>query len=90
MQRELDAFAKLPAEEQKRRELERQAMLKMQRLIISEPKNWFNKMINMSEEEIELLPTGFVKKYGSYLNFLQRQHRDAQLSENQTYMGYYE
>jgi len=35
-------------------------------------KNWMNVMNNMSKEEFMKLPYGFVKKYGSYIHFMNR------------------
>jgi hypothetical protein len=65
-------------------------MLKLQELTIGEKTNWFSKLAHMEEEEIQLLPSGFLKKYGSYLNFMQKQQAIAKLDENKVYMGYYD
>jgi hypothetical protein len=39
-------------------------------MMIDDATNWQNKLISMSPEEIKLLPSEFLKKYGSYLNFM--------------------
>lgn len=46
-------------------------MLKLQRLTMDDETNWFNKLVHMSEAEMKLLPSGFLKKYGTYVNFMQ-------------------
>ena len=65
--KELEAFEKLPEEKKKELALQRKAMLKVQELIVSDPKNWQNKLIEMNREQIQLLPLSFLKKYNSYI-----------------------
>jgi hypothetical protein len=47
-------------------------MLKLQAHSMNDETNWYNKTVLMSEAEMKLLPSGFLKKYGSYLNFMQK------------------
>jgi len=44
----------------------------------------------MSQEEFMKLPYGFVKKYGSYLHFMQRIQKEAKVRENKEFKGYYD
>lgn len=36
--------------------------------------NWWNKFKTMSEDDIELMPYGFIKKYGTYLTKIAEYH----------------
>ena len=65
-------------------------MLRLQQLTFHEETNWYNKTVFMTEAEMKLLPSGFLKKYGSYLNFMQKMQTEAKLDENKQYMGYYD
>jgi hypothetical protein len=65
-------------------------MLRLQLLTSNEDTNWYNRTVFMTEEEIKLLPSGFLKKYGSYLNFMQKMQSEAKLDENKHFMGYYD
>jgi len=53
-------------------QLERLAMLEMQKRSIEDKKAWWNKLKTMSEQEMKLMPYGFLKKYGSMLHFMRR------------------
>lgn len=44
----------------------------------------------MTIEEFELLPHGFIRKYGSMLNFMKRVEKEAYIKENKDYNGYYD
>lgn len=44
----------------------------------------------MSNEEMKLLPYGFLKKYGSYIHFIKRMEQDAKVQENKQFNNYYE
>ncbi len=48
---------------------------------------WWNKLISMSKEEFNLMPIGFIKKYGSYLNNLHRYNREYHMEENKAIDG---
>lgn len=52
--------------------------------------NWWNKLQSMSQADLKLLPYGFLKKYGSMLNFLRRMEKEAHVRENKIYNGYYD
>lgn len=52
--------------------------------------NWWTKLKTMSEYDLKLLPYGFLKKYGSMLNFLRRMEKEAHVKENKQHMGYYD
>jgi hypothetical protein len=38
--------------------------------------NWWTKIKNMSDYDLQLLPFGFLKKYGSMLNFIRRMEKE--------------
>lgn len=44
----------------------------------------------MSEAEMDLMPFGFLKKYGSYIHFMRRMEKEARVRENKTSFGFYE
>ena len=58
---------------QKKRDLlaaERLASLKLQQDWIDDKDKWWNKLLVMTDEEIKLMPLGFIRKYGSYISNL--------------------
>ena len=44
----------------------------------------------MSKEEIALMPMGFIKKYGSYLNKVKTNSKDFHLDENKKIYDYFD
>lgn len=46
---------------------DRLAYLKMQAEEYASEDLWWNRLKGMSEEELDLLPFGFLKKYGTFL-----------------------
>ena len=70
--------------------MERLAMLELQKRSIEDQKAWWNKLKNMSEQEMKLMPYGFLKKYGSMLHFMRRMEQDAHVTENKEYRDYYQ
>ena len=64
-------------------------MLEMQKRSIEDKKAWWNKLKTMSEQEMKLMPYGFLKKYGSMLHFMRRMEQEAHVSENKEYRDYY-
>jgi len=52
--------------------MERLAMLELQKRSIEDKKAWWHKLKTMTDEEMKLMPYGFLKKYGSMLHFLRR------------------
>ena len=49
-----------------------------------------NVLNTMSKEEFMKLPYGFVKKYGSYLHFMNRIQKEARVRENKSFQGFYD
>ena len=43
----------------------------------------------MTEDEIRMMPMGFIKKYGSYITNLQRYYSDWKMDENKNMRDYY-
>lgn len=43
----------------------------------------------MSEDELRMIPTGYMKRYGAMMHFIKRMEDDAQLNENRTFADYY-
>lgn len=70
-------------------QMERLAMLELQKRTIEDKKAWWHKLKNMSDQEMKLMPYGFLKKYGSMLHFLRRMEQEAHVSENKEYRDYY-
>ena len=50
---------------------------------------WWNKLANITKDEMKMMPTGFVKKYGSLLANLRRYEGDNKLKENRDIEDYY-
>ncbi len=46
---------------------DRLALLKMKKENMSDENLWWNKISKMSEDEMDLLPYSFIKKYGSFI-----------------------
>ena len=70
-------------------QVDRMAYLQMQDEAWSSKNKWWNKLATMSKEEMELLPHSIVRKYGVFLEFMQRYQAEAHLDENRR-MDYYE
>ena len=67
----------------------RLAALRLEKDEYDNPNNWWNRLQNMSKEEIELLPEGFIKKYGSFVTNLQRYDREFHMEENKSIKDYF-
>ena len=77
---------------QKQRDImaaERLAMLRLQQDYINDQTSWWNKLRTMSEDEMNLMPLGFIKKYGSYITNMQRYDREFHLEENKMISSYF-
>ena len=68
---------------------ERLASLKLQEDWINHEDHWWNKLLTMTEAEINLMPLGFIRKYGSYISNLKRYEKDFHLDENRSIADYY-
>jgi hypothetical protein len=64
-------------------------MLSMQSKHYNSDKMWWNKLHNMSDAELKMLPYGFVKKYGSIMDALQKQRDELNLDNNIANKAYY-
>ena len=51
--------------------------------------SWWNKLRTMTQEEMNLMPLGFIKKYDSYITNMQRYEREFYLEENKVTNGYF-
>lgn len=77
---------------QKQRDIlavERLAALRLQQDYLNDETSWWNKLRNMTEPEIKLMPMGFIKKYGSYITNMQRYDKDWHLEENKAIYDYH-
>ena len=89
-QQEEKAFEEKLTEEQRQfLRRERMVMLQFQKKLSEDDMNWWTKIKNMSDYDLQLLPFGFLKKYGSMLNFIRRMEKEYRVQENKNYMGYY-
>ena len=70
-------------------QMERLAMLELQKRSIDDQQAWWHKLKTMTDQEMKLMPYGFLKKYGSMLHFLRRMEKEAHVSENKEYRDYY-
>ena len=70
---ELEAFEKDLNDEQKKELKDDRAMyLKFQKCAFADERHWWNRLNNMGEREMKLLPYSFLKKYGSHLRAIKR------------------
>ena len=46
---------------------DRLALLDHKREVYTDESNWWNKLKTMTDDEIELMPYGFIKKYGTFM-----------------------
>lgn len=91
VQDELKAYEKNLTDAQKERlHHERQLLQTQQRLSAADPNNWTNKFASMSLDDMKTVPYGYMKKYGSMINFIIRMDKEAKVQENKQYMGYYD
>ena len=58
---------------------ERLVTLRKQDDYINDENAWWNKLTSMTQDEFELMPMGFIKKYGSYLTNLNRYNKEFHL-----------
>lgn len=68
----------------------RLAALRLQGDMINDENAWWNKLVTMTEEELKLMPMGFIKKYGSYISNMARYDKEFHLDENKQGRGYFE
>lgn len=64
-------------------------MLSMQAKHFNSEKVWWNKLNTMTDAEFKMLPFGFVKKYGSIMDALQKQRDELNLDNNIANVAYY-
>lgn len=69
--------------------VERLASLKLQDDWINKKDQWWNKLLTMTEHDFDMLPIGFMRKYGSYMTNLTRYNRDFHLEENKNISDYF-
>tara|TARA_B110000285_G_C15054310_1_gene578704 strand:- start:977 stop:1222 length:246 start_codon:yes stop_codon:yes gene_type:complete len=46
---------------------DRLALLESKKEMFEDEDNWWNKLKTMDDDELELMPYGFIKKYGTYM-----------------------
>ena len=63
--------------------------LRQQEDYLKDENQWWNKLISLTQDEFELMPLGFIKKYGSYLTNLNRYNKENHLQENRLIHDYY-
>jgi len=65
---------------------DRLALLKIREETWADENNWWNKMKTLSDNDIDLMPYSFVKKYGAFLlqfrDFQRMQHTDESRDKN--------
>ena len=89
---ELETTAFKERVSQKNRDImaaERLSSLRMQEDYIDDPNHWWNKLQTLTEDEMKLMPMGFIRKYGSYISNLQRYDREFHMDENKHVNGYF-
>jgi hypothetical protein len=62
--------------------LDRAAYLAFQKASFADEKHWWNKLTVLTDDEINLLPHGFLKKYGSHLHAIKRMQVESHHEEN--------
>ena len=70
---------RVSAKEKRVREVERLTALKLREDFDKGENKWWNALATIEISEYKLMPMGFIKKYGSYINNLYRFQKDAQL-----------
>ena len=80
---------KLSTKEQNYKAIERLSNLALQKNFINDEKNWWHKLLTLSDHELRLLPLGFIKKYGSMLTFLRKMERELATKESRNIEDFY-
>lgn len=57
---------------------------------VNDESNWWHTVKTMSEEDIELLPYSFMKKYGTFVKKLQEHERMVYTEESKAHGGRFE
>ena len=68
---------------------DRLASLKLQEDYINDENVWWNKLQTMNMADMKLMPLGFIKKYGSYVNNLRSYDKEFHLAENRNIYDYH-
>ena len=53
-------------------------------------KNWWNKVVNMTEDEIDTLPNEYIRKFGSFIFRVQEMKLNATQQVNKELDGMYD
>lgn len=63
------------------------ASIKIGGEIQADEKAWWNKIQNMNDRDLELLPDSFMKKYGSFITKWSEWEKFTHDNENKNFMG---
>jgi hypothetical protein len=66
---------------------DRLALLETKREMFEDETNWWNKLKTMTNDEMELMPYGFIKKYGTYMLKIREHQQIAHVDENKSFKG---
>ena len=66
---------------------DRMALNEIKTEVWAEENNWWNRLKTMSERDIDLMPMGFIKKYGSFFNHMRDVDNMVKTDESRYYMG---
>ena len=68
----------------------RKAQLVQEEKHQNDPNLWWNRINNMSERELDLLPINFLRKYGTFMHKIQENFALNKLEENWAYENRFE
>jgi hypothetical protein len=90
LEREKKLFQERVSEKDKKfMEANRLASMQLRKEFNENENAWWNQLRTISEVEYKLMPMGFIKKYGSYINNIRRYAADNKLEENKKIADYY-
>ena len=80
IEKETQLYKERVAEKDKRvLEATRLASLQLQKEMSEKESAWWNRLSNMDMDEFKLMPPGFIMKYGSYIQNLERYQSEFKL-----------
>ena len=80
-------FDALPARQKVIYEADRKALIELARQRKTDNNLWWNRLSSMTEEEQELLPLPWIKKYGSQMHKIEENNLLNRFEENWNYEG---
>lgn len=88
--RENELFAKLPMETQIFMKADRLALQRIQKEKLMSEDLWWNKLNTIGDEELDMLPHSFIKKFGTFVTKLENHEIDIKKEKSEKFNNRWE